>query len=165
MVTGTTALSLTWRHGPLALDMSAQGTIIPAHEGVDPGESVRYDLAWGYQFALGQGNAALVPVLELNGESSARNRLDGSPIQGTGGTRLFVSPGLQIPLRDLILEGSLEVPIYNSVSWSRNADDLRWTGGVQIRFWAAWLRPAASPGFFPDSIGPDTPCFVCLADG
>lgn len=83
--------------------------------GVRAGERVRFDLAyrrWVWPRG-GLGIPMTLAVLELNGESTSDSKRDGSTIPGTGGERIFLSPGIEhIVGRRVVLEASFPIPVY-----------------------------------------------------
>ncbi|MBI4381840.1 MAG: transporter [candidate division NC10 bacterium] len=94
------------------------------------GDTVFYDLTADYVL-LPQRNMFL--ILELNGVSTSRAEQAGRTVQGSGGHLLFISPGLQyLPIPNLILEGSVQVPIYRDLNGRQLAPD--WSAVVGLRY-------------------------------
>ena len=63
-------------------------------------------------------------LLELNGVSTARAERAGQTVRNSGGHLLFLSPGIQyLPIPPLILEGSVQVPIYRDFNGRQLAPD------------------------------------------
>lgn len=94
------------------------------------GNSVFYDLAADYVL-LPQRN--MFVVLELNGVSTSRAEQAGRTVRDSGGQLLFISPGLQyLPLPYLILETSVQVPIYRDLNGRQLAPD--WSVVVGVRY-------------------------------
>lgn len=83
--------------------------------GVRAGERVRFDLAYLRRVwpRSGLGTPMTLAVLELNGESTSDTKRDGSTIPGTGGERIFLSPGIEhIVGRRVVLEAAFPIPVY-----------------------------------------------------
>lgn len=89
-----------------------------SREQVDFGNSVAYNFAFGYRllpvvyetYPSPQLNA----YLELNGTTASRSKVDGRERENSGGTVLFLSPGIQyVGGRRWLIEGSFQFPIVN----------------------------------------------------
>ncbi len=87
-----------------------------SREQVDFGNSVAYNFAFGYRllpvvyetYPSPQLNA----YLELNGTTASRSKVDGRERDNSGGTVLFLSPGIQyVGGRRWLIEGSFQFPI------------------------------------------------------
>jgi len=133
-VTGTTAVSFTMRRGRWQVDADLQGTIVPESDGIDPGDQVRYDATLGYQIPMNGGGVSIVPLLEVNVETVSDKDVGGSSISGSGTSQVFLSPGIQIPLKGLMLEGSMQIPVSDDFQAPAMADDVRWGIGTLLRF-------------------------------
>ena len=94
------------------------------------GNSVFYDLSADYVL-LPQRN--MFVILELNGVSTSRAEQAGRTVRASGGQLLFLSPGLQyLPRPNVILEGSVQVPIYRDLNGRQLAPD--WSAVVGLRY-------------------------------
>lgn len=94
------------------------------------GNGVFYDLTADYVL-LPQRN--MFVLLELNGISTSRAEQAGRTVRDSGGQLLFISPGLQyLPLPYLILEASVQVPIYRDLNGRQLAPD--WSVVVGVRY-------------------------------
>lgn len=83
--------------------------------GVRAGERVRFDLAYLRRVwpRSGLGTPMTLAVLEFNGESTSDTMREGATIPGTGGDRIFLSPGIEhIVARRVVLEVSFPIPVY-----------------------------------------------------
>ncbi len=94
------------------------GYVVPAgtEQGVRPGDAFTFDLALGYRFLPRRletlRERTWQAYLELNGSVVQSSTQDAVPMEGTGGTTIFLSPGLQwIPLLNLAVEGSVQFPV------------------------------------------------------
>lgn len=98
-----------------------------------------YDLAvalrfvpWVYRKITDQ---SLVVYLELNGEVSGEDKVEGAPNPDSGGHLLFLSPDLQwIPTPWLLFEGSVQIPIVQDLNGTQLEYDIRFQIGARIRF-------------------------------
>ncbi len=84
-------------------------------DGLRSGDRFRFDLAYLRRVfpREGPGEPMTLAVLELNGESVARSEVAGVTLSDSGGTVLYVSPGIELLLsRRFVLELSLPVPVF-----------------------------------------------------
>lgn len=104
---------------------------------IDFGDSFRYNLAFGYRlmpvvyetYPSPQFNA----FLELNGETAGRNRVGGIAAENTGGTTLFLSPGVQfVGGRRWLVEASLQWPVLNKLNGTQLATDWMLSVGTRV---------------------------------
>lgn len=106
---------LSLRSGPAAFDGNVAyvyNGFIDAGADIEPGDELNLDLAWAYQFGLGEGSkAAVAPVLELSFQSVSPHRDSGHEVPDTGGNVLLLSPGVKFTTSWLILEGLVQFPV------------------------------------------------------
>ncbi len=94
------------------------------------GHSLFYDLSADYVLVPTRN---LFLVLELNGVVTERAEQAGWTVRDSGGHLLFLSPGLQyLPIPPLILEASVQIPIYRDVNGRQLAPD--WSVVVGLRY-------------------------------
>ena len=85
------------------------------------GDSVTYNLALGYRLAprvykVYPARNHLNAYIELNGQSSQKNRVRGVAAPDSGGTLIYLSPGIQIIPGNFIIEASLRLPVVQSLN-------------------------------------------------
>lgn len=75
-------------------------------------------------------------ILELNGETTRRNEIDGVKVTDSGGTTLFLTPGLQgvIGRTMLLWEVAAQVPIVQELNRDQLRTDFRFLIGVRFLF-------------------------------
>lgn len=96
------------------------------------GNTLFYDLSADYVL-LPQRNMFL--ILELNGISASRAEQASRTVRDSGGQLLFVSPGLQyLPVPNLILETSVQVPIHRDLNGRQLAPDWSVVAGLRYLF-------------------------------
>lgn len=83
---------------------------------VDFGNSVGYNLAFGYRLLPAVYETYPSPqlngFLEINGTTANKNTMNGQKVNDSGGTTIFLSPGLQyVGGRRWLIEASLQIPI------------------------------------------------------
>jgi hypothetical protein len=90
--------------------------------GVRAGERVRIDLAYLRRVwpRRGLGVPMTLAVLEFNGETASDAERNGSTVPGTGGDRLFLSPGVEHFIgRRVVLEAAFPIPVYQHSTGTR----------------------------------------------
>jgi len=93
----------------------------------ESGDELRLDGSLQYRLlprVLGTGTPAFVyAVIEANLLHSSKNRISGSPDENSGGTSIFLSPGLQYVNKRLIVEGSVQLPISQDLNGAALEND------------------------------------------
>lgn len=96
------------------------------------GNSLFYDVSVEYTLFPGRN---LFLILELNGVSTSRAEQAGRAMQNSGGQLVFISPGLQyLPIPNLILEGSVQIPIYRNLNGRQLAPSFSAVVGLEYLF-------------------------------
>jgi hypothetical protein len=111
----------SWRSGLWASDLNLgykwNSVSDRSKDGLVPGDEAKMDWAVAYQYSIGgSANSSLTPVLELNYEDRMAAKNDQVAVENTGGSTLYVSPGLKYTTPKVIVEGLVRVP----VTWSLN---------------------------------------------
>lgn len=120
----------------LAFQVDAQASYTAKSEANDfeGGDEARLDGSFQYRLlprTLGKGTPGfLYGVLEANVIYRDENRSFGSPDRNSGGTSIFLTPGLQYVTKRYILEGSVQLP----VSQNLNGDALENDYVVRVGF-------------------------------
>ncbi len=84
---------------------------------------------------LGSGVPAfLYGVLEANLVHADKNRVSGTTDPNSGGTTLFLSPGLQYVTKKWIVEAGVQVPVAQNLHGTALKNDYVLTAGVRINF-------------------------------
>lgn len=107
----------SWRKGPWAADAQIaykwNGFADRGKNGLNPGNELRLDLAWSYQFSLTDDNSvSIAPVLELSYRNIAPDRRDDRNLPNTGENIIYLSPGLKFTMETFIIEALLQFPIW-----------------------------------------------------
>ena len=127
----------TWTANRHELDADALYTITTERHNLEDGDRFRYDLAYRYRVwprRFGRRTVALHGLLELNGAWTGRTHEDGRTVRDSGGHVLFLSPGVQLVTRRLILEASAQVPIVQNLNGSQIETDVIGVLSVRIPF-------------------------------
>ncbi len=106
---------------------------------LDLGEELQYDLAYEvrlfpWQWPERGTPSQLYAVIEANGRSIERARSNGMELDDSGGTLVFLSPGIQWVTQRVIYEASLQVPVIQNLNGSQVETDFVATAGVRIQF-------------------------------
>ncbi|GMR00930.1 MAG: hypothetical protein BMS9Abin19_0273 [Gammaproteobacteria bacterium] len=94
--------------------------------GLRRGNKILYDLVGGIrQHQTSYLEPDTVWLLELNGEYSERNELDGSALSNSGGNEVFVSPGIFWTLRNFAVKAGVQIPVLSQLNESQQKTDYR----------------------------------------
>ncbi|HEY3326671.1 MAG TPA: transporter [Novimethylophilus sp.] len=94
--------------------------------------SLQYRL-WPRNLGVGVP-AFLYGVLEANLVHAARDRVDGANNLNSGGTTLFLSPGVQYVTRKWIAEAGVQIPVIQHLNGTALKNDYALTAGFRINF-------------------------------
>lgn len=101
------------------------------------GDVLKYDLAFAYRLfpARKYPNPEFFGILELNGVWEQQARKRGRDVENTGSHTIFLSPGIQaVPLKNLLLEASVQIPIYQDLRGRQLGYDVGDLGNSNISF-------------------------------
>lgn len=94
--------------------------------GVDRGDKLLLDLVGGIRPKL---TSYLEPdtvwLLELNTEFGQRAQLGGNDLANTGGTEVFISPGIFWTRRYFAIKAGVQIPVYSDLNGSQADSDYR----------------------------------------
>jgi len=76
----------------------------------------------------------LYGVLESNLVYQGKNKTNGVSDDNSGGTRLFISPGLQIVTRRWIAEGGVQIPVLQSLNGTALEGKYMLRAGIRVNF-------------------------------
>ncbi len=138
---GLGGLAVSGRLGVFSLDASALLTL--AGEGkrdTTLGNRLNYNVALAYRLEEGEhhhgaGDAAHAHygwdlVLELNGEWQEKVDVAGAKLPNTGGSVLYLSPGVRVSARGWSAFASLGLPVVRNLNGVQHEPDYRWLAGV-----------------------------------
>jgi len=102
------------------------------------GNVLRADLAgqvriWPREIGTGRPGF-LFAGLEVNYADTGRDHRRGERVAGTGGQRLFLSPGLQYVTRRWVIESQVQLPVHRDLGPGAIREDLRVRAGVRLNF-------------------------------
>lgn len=106
--------------------------------GFQTGDVAEFDGSFQYRLlprSLGAGVPAfLYGVLEANLVHSARDRSGGADDPNSGGTTLFITPGLQYVTQKWIVEAGVQIPVNQNLNGTALKTDYVLTTGLRINF-------------------------------
>lgn len=106
--------------------------------GFEAGSIFQLDGSLQYRWlprSLGAGVPAfLYGVLETNLVHAAQNRTGGVRDQNSGGTTLFITPGLQYATRKWVLEAGTQIPVSQQLNGTALKNDYVFTTGFRVNF-------------------------------
>jgi hypothetical protein len=102
------------------------------------GDELRFDTSLQYRLLpreLGSGVPGfLYGVLETNLIHREKDRIDGARDPNSGGTQLFLSPGLQYVTKQWVLEAIAQIPVVQDLNGTALEDDFTVLAGFRINF-------------------------------
>jgi hypothetical protein len=94
--------------------------------GLRRGGKVLFDLVGGIRTRLtGYLEADTVWLLELNGEYGDRDEMNGTSVANTGGTELFLSPGIFWTKRNFAIKAGVQVPVVSKLNETQIESGIR----------------------------------------
>ncbi len=109
-----------------------------AANGFQAGNIVQLDGSLQYRLlprSLDAGVPAfLYGVLEANLVHAAKNRIGGVSDLNSGGTTLFITPGLQYATRKWVLEAGVQIPVSQHLNGTALKNDYVFTTGFRVNF-------------------------------
>lgn len=102
------------------------------------GDVSRFDASLQYRLLpreLGAGTPSfLYGVIEANLLHADKNEINGVPDPNSGGTQLFLSPGLQYVTKQWMVEGSVQLPVVQDLNGTALEDDFTVRAGFRLNF-------------------------------
>lgn len=125
-----------WIQGRIGIYVEGIYNLNTSKDAVDFGNSIDYNVAFGYRLIPSVYETYPSPqlngFLEINGTTTNQSNIGGSKVGDTGGTTIFLSPGLQyVGGRRWLIEASLQMPIVNEPNGTQLATD--WTIAIGTR--------------------------------
>lgn len=134
----STGAVATWQTLDFEIDSQASYQANREANGFQAGNVARLDASLQYRLwprGLGAGVLAfLYGVLEANLVHAAKNRLSGVDDRNSGGTTLFLSPGLQYVTKKWIVEAGLQIPVSQRLNGGALKKNYVFTTGFRVNF-------------------------------
>jgi hypothetical protein len=129
----------TLQHGRHELDVDNVWTLNGEANGVNTGDEYQADAA--YQLRVAPWNwpergapAQVYGVLEANWSLRQRSDVGGARVADSGGSLLFLSPGLQLVTRQVIYEASLQIPVMRDLDGGQLEPNLGASLGLRVNY-------------------------------
>ncbi len=120
------------------IDVSAGYEVNTEANGFEFGDLARFDASLQYRLwpreLSGGVPGFLYGVLEANLIYQGKNEIDGSEDPNSGGTTLFVDPGLQYVTKRWILEAIVQWPVFQDLNGTALEDDYIFRAGFRFNF-------------------------------
>ncbi len=104
----------------------------------EAGDVTRLDFSWQRRIwptALrSDSNAFLYGVLESNIVHSKKARISGQVNDDSGGTIVFLTPGIQFANKKLIIEAAIQIPVYQDLNGTALENDFIFRTGFRINY-------------------------------
>lgn len=128
----------TWQRLDFQIDGQVSYRASREANGFQAGEMIHADGSFQHRLwprSLGEGVPAfLYGVLEVNLVHAAKDRLGGASDPNSGGSQVFVSPGLQYVTRKVILEAGMQIPIVQDLNGAALESDYGLNAGFRVNF-------------------------------
>ena len=103
------------------------------------GDDLRYNLAYQVRVSPWDWPERGTPsqiylVLEANGNTRRKTFASGETLADTGGTTVFLSPGIQFVTRRVIYEASVQLPVIQNLNGNQVETDFVAGAGFRIQF-------------------------------
>lgn len=129
---------LTWQTLEFEIDGQLSYRANREARGFEAGDVVELDGSLQYRLwprSVGAGVPAfLYGVIEANLVHAAKDRVDGHEDPNSGGTTLFITPGLQYVTRKWIVEAGVQIPVSQNLNGTALANDYVATVGLRLNF-------------------------------
>ncbi len=97
------------------------------------GNLLTYDIAYGIRpWHTMYLKPDLVFVMELNGEREEKTRVGKVKDAGSGGDRIFASPGVLLSYRNVMVKGGVQIPVSQNLNGNREKIDYRAVLSVEL---------------------------------
>ena len=107
----------SWRKDALAADFQIaykwNGFADRGYDGLNPGNELRLDCAFSYQFSLtADSSTTIAPVLEYSYRNVAADRRYDRNLPDTGENVVYISPGVKFTRETFSIEALIQIPIW-----------------------------------------------------
>ena len=126
-----------WIEGRVGVYLEGIYNLNTSKGSVDFGNSVSYNLTFGYRLIPKVYETYPSPqlngFLEINGTTANKNTLSDQKVEDSGGTTIFLTPGIQyVGGRRWLIEASLQYPIVNEPNGTQLGTDWTVSFGTRI---------------------------------
>jgi hypothetical protein len=104
----------------------------------EAGDVGRLDVSWQRRIwprtLQPNSNAFVYGVLEANVINSQKSRASGQTNNDSGGTTVFITPGIQYVSKKLILEAAFQIPVYQDLNGTALENDYVFRTGFRVNY-------------------------------
>jgi hypothetical protein len=129
---------LTWQTLAFQIDTQLSYKANREANGFQAGNVAEFDASLQYRWwprSLGAGVPGfLYGVIEANFVHTSKDRVNGVADPDSGGTTLFLSPGLQYVTRQWIVEAGIQIPVRQQMNGTALKRDYVFTTGLRLNF-------------------------------
>lgn len=120
------------------IDLDLRYKVNTEGNGVAHGDDFIYNLAYQLRILPWRLPETGIPkqfnlVIEANGQWTQSDVASGTTVANTGGHTLFLSPGLQLAMKRIILEASVQIPVIQDLNGTQLETTFRINGGMRIQ--------------------------------
>jgi outer membrane putative beta-barrel porin/alpha-amylase len=120
------------------VDVQAGYKVNNSANGFEFGDEARFDASLQYRVwprELTRDTSGFIyGVIEANLVHRARNEIGGIPVANSGGTSLYLAPGLQYVTRRWIAEAIVQLPVVQNLNGTALKDDYAVRAGFRVNF-------------------------------
>jgi len=129
---------LTWQTLQYQIDSQISYRVNSEANRFEAGDILRLDASLQYRLypgKLGAGTPGfLYGVLEANLIHQQKDRIAGKSSNNSGGTRLFLAPGIQYVTKRWIIEAAVQIPVIQDLNGNALENDYIFRSGVRFNF-------------------------------
>lgn len=105
------------------------------NEGFKPGNQLNADASIGWRAEAPEYyKSDTLWMIELNLEQSQNSQQNNMSLIDTGGTEIFISPGVIWAYRNIAIKGGVQLPVYNNLKGNQNNADYRIKLALDINY-------------------------------
>ena len=126
----------TYQKLDFQIDAQLSATLNGEANDFEAGDEIRADVSFQYRLLpkvlSADTQSFLYGVLEITALNQNKNRVAGMSDPNSGGTTVYLTPGIQYVTRKYILETALQVPIHQNLNGTTLETDYVFTAGFRI---------------------------------
>ena len=104
-------------------------------EGLNPGDLVLLNLAWGIRPWLTEFDAPdLVLLVEANGRLAGHTSVNGQRVSASGGRVLSLAPAFKLSYRNVMLKGGVDIPVWEHFNDPGRSEDVTILAALELHW-------------------------------
>ncbi len=104
-------------------------------EGLNPGDLLLLNLAWGIRPWLAEYHAPdFVVLVEANGRLAGHTSVNGQRVDASGGEALSLAPAFLLSYRNVMLKGGVDIPIWRRFNDPARSEDVTILAALEIHW-------------------------------